>query len=130
MVRWGESGRALAIGLCGLSAIKVPLNGRLFRPGRSLGAHRPQSTALCTRPLSLWNAACGKFSRARRGMRESLISGSAWNLPARPVRGVATCALAVAVLSLMLLSVAIWNRFPLIFYDTGGYVLEGLGHVF
>jgi hypothetical protein len=63
-------------------------------------------------------------------MRESLISRNAWNLPARPVRGVATCALAVTILSLMLLSVAIWNRFPLIFYDTGGYVLEGLGHVF
>ena len=32
--------------------------------------------------------------------------------------------------SLMFLSVAIWNGFPLIFYDTGAYVLEGLGHVF
>jgi hypothetical protein len=33
-------------------------------------------------------------------------------------------------LSLMFLSVAMWNGFPLIFYDTGAYVLEGLGHVF
>jgi hypothetical protein len=33
----------------------------------------------------------------------------------------------VATLVPMLLAVAIWNRFPLIFYDTGAYVLEGLG---
>src|SRR6185295_1841196 len=43
MVIWGESGRP--IGRCGLSAIKVPLNGRLFRSGRSLGCPPVQSTA-------------------------------------------------------------------------------------
>jgi hypothetical protein len=63
-------------------------------------------------------------------MRESPIHMTAWNLPAQPVRGAANCALAMAVLSLMFLSVAIWNGFPLIFYDTSGYVLEGLGHIF
>ena len=47
-----------------------------------------------------------------------------------PVRGLVASALGVAILSLMFLSVAIWNGFPLIFYDTGAYVLEGLGHVF
>ena len=47
-----------------------------------------------------------------------------------PVQGAAACALGMAILSLMFLSVAIWNGFPLIFYDTGAYVLEGLGHVF
>jgi hypothetical protein len=47
-----------------------------------------------------------------------------------PVRGAPVCALAMASLSLMFLSVAIWNGFPLIFYDTGAYVLEGLGHIF
>ncbi|MBW8707704.1 MAG: hypothetical protein JF627_00270, partial [Alphaproteobacteria bacterium] len=36
----------------------------------------------------------------------------------------------MAILSLMFLSVALWNGFPLIFYDTGAYILEGLGHVF
>ncbi|HKB95490.1 MAG TPA: hypothetical protein VKB94_01500, partial [Rhizomicrobium sp.] len=36
----------------------------------------------------------------------------------------------MGILSLMFLSVAVWNGFPLIFYDTGAYVLEGLGHVF
>ena len=34
---------------------------------------------------------------------------------------------AVVVLIPLLLSVAIWNGFPLIFYDTGAYVLQGLG---
>jgi hypothetical protein len=29
-----------------------------------------------------------------------------------------------------LLSVALWNGFPIIFYDTGAYMLQGLGHVF
>jgi hypothetical protein len=47
-----------------------------------------------------------------------------------PVRGTLACVLAMTGLSLMFLSVAIWNGFPLIFYDTGAYVLEGLGHVF
>jgi hypothetical protein len=36
----------------------------------------------------------------------------------------------MALLSLMFLSAAFWNGFPLIFYDTGAYVLEGLGHIF
>jgi hypothetical protein len=47
-----------------------------------------------------------------------------------PIQGMGICALGMAILSLMFLSVAIWNGFPLIFYDTGAYVLEGLGHVF
>src|SRR5258706_2307284 len=62
MVRWGERGRTVDIGLCGFSAIKVPLNGRLFRPGRSLGAPGPQSTALsCTLAIAL-----------QRGLRQIL----------------------------------------------------------
>lgn len=64
------------------------------------------------------------------GMRESPIHTKAWNLPARPVRGVANSALAMAILTPMFLSAAFWNGFPLIFYDTSGYVLEGLGHIF
>lgn len=47
-----------------------------------------------------------------------------------PVEGVGASLLGIAILSLMFLSVAVWNGFPLIFYDTGAYVLEGLGHVF
>jgi hypothetical protein len=37
---------------------------------------------------------------------------------------------AVAVLCPILLAVAIWNGFPIIYYDTGAYLLEGLGHDF
>src|ERR1700742_1956451 len=63
-------------------------------------------------------------------MRDSTARMNILNLPGSPVRGVPLCLLAMALLSLMFLSVAIWNGFPLIFYDTGAYVLEGLGHVF
>jgi hypothetical protein len=47
-----------------------------------------------------------------------------------PVRGAVQTASGMAILSVMFLAVAIWNGFPLIFYDTGAYVLEGLGHIF
>ncbi|MEP6567892.1 MAG: hypothetical protein ABJB10_22375, partial [Mesorhizobium sp.] len=61
-------------------------------------------------------------------MRESTLKTRAWL--AMPVRGTAVSAVGMTILSLMFLSAAIWNGFPLIFYDTGAYVLEGLGHVF
>jgi hypothetical protein len=63
-------------------------------------------------------------------MRDSMLNTKAWAVPAMQVRGAAATALGMAILSLMFLSVAIWNGFPLIYYDTGAYVLEGLGHVF
>ena len=63
-------------------------------------------------------------------MRDSTATMNILNLPGSPVRGVPVCLLGMALLSLMFLSVAIWNGFPLIFYDTGAYVLEGLGHIF
>ena len=53
-----------------------------------------------------------------------------WALSAMPLRGFVPVAAGLAILSLMFLSVALWNGFPLIFYDTGAYVLEGLGHIF
>ncbi|HWA30843.1 MAG TPA: hypothetical protein VG867_07085 [Rhizomicrobium sp.] len=38
---------------------------------------------------------------------------------------------AAVIVSLpLLLSVALWNGFPIIYYDTGAYILQGLGHVF
>jgi hypothetical protein len=61
-------------------------------------------------------------------MRESMLKTR--SLLATPVQGTAACAAGMAILSLTFLSAAIWNGFPLIFYDTGAYVLEGLGHVF
>jgi hypothetical protein len=36
----------------------------------------------------------------------------------------------ISLLSSVLLSIAAWNGFPLIFYDTGAYILEGLGHIY
>jgi hypothetical protein len=36
----------------------------------------------------------------------------------------------IVLLVPILLSVALWNGFPIIFYDTGAYLLEGIGHVF
>ena len=36
---------------------------------------------------------------------------------------------AIVLLVPILLSIALWNGFPIIYYDTGAYMLEGLGHV-
>jgi hypothetical protein len=36
----------------------------------------------------------------------------------------------IAVVTLMFLGVAIWNGFPLVFYDTGAYLVEGLRGAF
>ena len=61
-------------------------------------------------------------------MRESTLNSRAWL--AFPVEGIAVPAVGMTLLSLMFLSAALWNGFPLIFYDTGAYLMEGLGHVF
>ncbi|HXM00649.1 MAG TPA: hypothetical protein VN932_12025 [Rhizomicrobium sp.] len=37
---------------------------------------------------------------------------------------------AIVLLVPLLLAVALWNGFPIIFYDTGAYMLQGLGGVF
>lgn len=47
-----------------------------------------------------------------------------------PLKGQAAEAGTVFLLLPILLSVALWNGFPLTFYDTGAYLLEGLGHQF
>ena len=39
-------------------------------------------------------------------------------------------AIAILLLIPLTLSVALWNGFPIIFYDTGAYLLEGLGREF
>jgi hypothetical protein len=46
-----------------------------------------------------------------------------------PMRG-AKLALGVGILTLLLLAIALWNGFPLVFYDTGGYLAEGLQGAF
>ena len=45
-------------------------------------------------------------------------------------RQTAAEALAIALVAAMLLSVAFWNGFPIIFYDTGAYILQGLANYF
>lgn len=51
-------------------------------------------------------------------------------LPAAPIAAPLIEALSVLLLSPILLSVALWNGFPIIFYDTGAYMLQGFGHIF
>jgi hypothetical protein len=51
-------------------------------------------------------------------------------LPAAPIVEPLYEFLGTIALSLCLLSVALWNGFPIIFYDTGAYMLQGLGHLF
>src|SRR4051812_45151063 len=126
MVRWGESGRERTAGFCGLSAMKA-LFGNRSEVGRSLGVRNSQSTALWAVRTRFGIQLAAK-SRARGQMRESTAKTKAWL--AIPVEGVAVPAAGMAILSLMFLSAALWNGFPLIFYDTGAYILEGLGHVF
>ncbi|MGA9795658.1 MAG: hypothetical protein WBQ17_08990 [Rhizomicrobium sp.] len=52
---------------------------------------------------------------------------SLWQAPLSDAVAEAT---AVVLLCPVLLAVALWNEFPIIFYDTGGYVLQGLGGAF
>lgn len=47
-----------------------------------------------------------------------------------PLRHRPAEAIGVVLLCPILLAVAIWNGFPIIYYDTGAYLLEGLGHAF
>jgi hypothetical protein len=51
-------------------------------------------------------------------------------LPAAPIAQPASELAAIVLLGFCLLSVAVWNGFPIIFYDTGAYMLQGLGHLF
>lgn len=51
-------------------------------------------------------------------------------LPAVPLSKLTAELAAIALLCPMLLYAALWNGFPFVFFDTGAYVLEGLGHFF
>src|SRR5690242_21866474 len=57
--------------------------------------------------------------------RPRRIEGFAWlwNAPLSTARGEA---IALASVTALLLIPAIWNRFPIIYYDTGAYLFEGL----
>lgn len=52
-----------------------------------------------------------------------------WGLKWQLHSGKGETATIVALVPVLLI-VALWNGFPLIYYDTGAYVLEGLGHHF
>ena len=59
------------------------------------------------------------------------VRASDWpRFPDLPLDSVFAECLTVLLLVPILLSVALWNGFPLTFYDTGAYLLEGLGHYF
>ncbi|MEO8894944.1 MAG: hypothetical protein ABI450_03610, partial [Rhizomicrobium sp.] len=47
----------------------------------------------------------------------------------RELRGI-ELALGVGILMVLFLAIALWNGFPLVFYDTGGYLAEGLQGAF
>jgi hypothetical protein len=47
-----------------------------------------------------------------------------------PLREPAAEAAAILIFVPLMLSVAWWNGFPLIFYDTGAYIWQGLGRIF
>jgi len=62
-----------------------------------------------------------------RRSRLQQFAGVLWRLPlARP----AWEAAAIVLLCPLLLAAAIWNGFPLIFYDTGAYMLQSFGDKF
>jgi len=69
----------------------------------------------------------GRFAALSRpvGQTGSVEAGDA----RRPTRG-ARFALGVGILTGLFLAIALWNGFPLVFYDTGGYLAEGLQGVF
>jgi hypothetical protein len=68
-----------------------------------------------------------RMSIATTFLRAGRYARAGIRLPLDDIAG--ECA-AIVALAPMLLVVAVWNRFPLIYYDTGAYVLEGLGDHF
>ena len=61
------------------------------------------------------------------GGRVSLLR---WTLPVAPLSRLGSELAAVALLTAIFLLPAIANGFPIMFYDTGAYVLQGFEHVF
>lgn len=63
---------------------------------------------------------------------EAKPAGAEWlaHAASLPLSDVRAEAIAILALIPITLGVALWNGFPIIFYDTGAYLLEGLGRVF
>jgi hypothetical protein len=51
-------------------------------------------------------------------------------LPTPPLSKLTAEVAAIALLCPLFLYAALWNGFPFVFFDTGAYVLEGLGHFY
>ncbi len=64
------------------------------------------------------------------GTTAAILRPVRFALPAAPLSNPWAETLGVLLLCPILLSVAVWNGFPIIFYDTGAYMLQGLGHLF
>src|SRR5271170_7513679 len=118
-----------------------------IEPGRSVGAKTLKSTA---RPVPfVASRSDAPFEALRQGcyihakfgflrMQGNLAASGAkpagldWiaRSAALPLADSRAEAIAVLVLVPLSLGVAFWNGFPIIFYDTGAYLLEGLGRAF
>lgn len=55
---------------------------------------------------------------------------AAVRLPDAPITAPLVECIAIASFAAMLLSVALWNGFPMTFYDTGAYILQGMANYF
>lgn len=104
------------------AAALLPHCGGKCRTGRAAGP--PHSCDATTQ-------ANGAFSRDNRFMNAGLGNGrwAEWLRASGKLSLQSTAGegAAIACLIPMLLSIAIWNGFPIVFYDTGAYLLEGIG---
>src|SRR6478752_7146845 len=76
-------------------------------------------------PVSLCRTPCGTL-RTVGTKAESITPDTGAHKAARPFALLP----ALLLLTPLLLGVAVWNRFPLVFYDTGAYIAQGLGGAF
>src|SRR6478752_6870977 len=76
-------------------------------------------------PVSLCRTPCGTL-RTVGTKTESITPETGARTAARPFALLP----ALLLLTPLLLGVAAWNRFPLVFYDTGAYVAQGLAGAF
>jgi hypothetical protein len=60
----------------------------------------------------------------------SVRPGDFWALDSASAGAALKSVLAIGLVALMLLGVALWNGFPLVYYDTGAYLVEGLQGAF
>jgi len=75
----------------------------------------------------------GRLSGRMSDTRTSALRGAAARFAhaiSVPLQNPLSEAAGIVLLCPILLSVAIWNGFPIIYYDTGAYLLEGVGHAF